>query len=115
MITLTSNGEQRVQKYVGLLSQAGTANPAATILWNSAGAIVWTRTGVGVYEGVPADWTPEENNTIIFTQLVAGTPLAFIYAKVNLGKIILNCYNTSAADDLDGLLYIDITHSNPLK
>jgi hypothetical protein len=38
--------------YTAFISQSGTSNPVATVLGtNEIGAIVWTRTGSGVYEG----------------------------------------------------------------
>src|SRR3972149_5869555 len=42
----------RYKVYVALLTQAGIAAPAATIIGeNTIGAIVWTRAGVGNYLG----------------------------------------------------------------
>ena len=38
-------------KYVALISQTGTAAPTVIELENTVGAIVWTRTAVGNYEG----------------------------------------------------------------
>lgn len=44
-----------IKKYIALMSEAGTAAPTAdTVLLNTIGAIVWTRTGVGVYVGTLA-------------------------------------------------------------
>lgn len=39
------------KKYVALLSQTGTSAPTATVLENTIGNIVWTRSFLGYYEG----------------------------------------------------------------
>lgn len=41
----------KVKQYVALLSQTGTGAPSAIILQNNIGTILWTRVGVGTYEG----------------------------------------------------------------
>lgn len=53
------------KQYIALLNQTGTSNPTVTILKNTlSGAITWTRTGVGTYEGTLTDGFPT-NKTII--------------------------------------------------
>lgn len=51
--------------YVALLTQEGAANPVATVLENTLGAIIWTRNGENDYQGVLADAFPV-NKTIAF-------------------------------------------------
>lgn len=56
-VTETINGEPvnnivpTYQKYIANLTQTGTNDPVVTILENTIGDIVWTRTGVGLYQG----------------------------------------------------------------
>lgn len=56
-VTETINGEPvnnivpTYKKYIANLSQTGTNDPVVTILENTIGDIVWTRTGVGLYQG----------------------------------------------------------------
>lgn len=56
-ITLTGNGTPSnplslpYSSYIALLNQTGTNAPVATVLENTIGNIVWTRTGVGTYFG----------------------------------------------------------------
>ncbi len=49
----TPSGETEVpyKVYTALLTQSGTDAPVATVLENTLGDIVWTRTGVGQYSG----------------------------------------------------------------
>lgn len=46
-----TSSESGYKSYVALMSQTGTAAPTVIELENSLGNIVWTRNGVGVYEG----------------------------------------------------------------
>jgi len=41
----------RYRVYVATITQAGVANPVATIIENTIGAILWVRSGAGVYRG----------------------------------------------------------------
>jgi hypothetical protein len=53
-VTGTINGDTVVpyKKYIALISQTMTGNPTVSILENTIGDIVWTRTSSGVYQGV---------------------------------------------------------------
>ena len=44
--------------YVATLSQSGTADPVATVLANTLGNIIWTRSGAGSYVGTLMDAFP---------------------------------------------------------
>jgi hypothetical protein len=53
------------KEYVALLTQTGTSAPVATVLYNDlGGAVVWTRTLVGTYEGT-TDSLFTVNKTIV--------------------------------------------------
>jgi hypothetical protein len=49
------SGTRPYKVYSALLSQSGTDAPTATVLENTIGDIVWSRTGVGDYKGTLAD------------------------------------------------------------
>lgn len=69
------------QVYTCLLTQSGTAAPTATILENSIGSIVWTRSSAGIYVGtlssaftanktwLQANWSDESASGNIVFQL----------------------------------------------
>lgn len=59
--------DQRAYKvYTATLTQSGTDAPVATALENTVGAIVWARTGAGVYTGtLTGAFTA--NKTLLFT------------------------------------------------
>jgi hypothetical protein len=56
-VTETINGQSvsevlpTYKKYIAIISQTGTADPTVTVLENTIGDIVWTRSLVGVYYG----------------------------------------------------------------
>jgi len=64
--------------YTALLNQTGTDDPVATVLQNTIGSIVWTRSGQGVYEATLSGAFP-----------LAKTYLA-AYANVNALSIVFN-------------------------
>jgi hypothetical protein len=66
----TINGEPILKPYkvyTALVTQSGTASPTASVLENTIGDIVWTRTSAGVYLAVTnALYT--DNKTIILQE-----------------------------------------------
>jgi len=66
-VTGTINGDVVVpyKKYVATISQTGTADPTVTVLENTIGDIVWTRVGVGVYQGVLLGAFPDQDKTYL--------------------------------------------------
>jgi hypothetical protein len=66
-VTSTINGAVVVpyKKYVATISQTGTADPTVTVLENTIGDIVWTRVGVGVYQGVLLGAFPDQDKTYL--------------------------------------------------
>jgi hypothetical protein len=66
-VTGTINGEVVVpyKKYIALISQAMTGNPTVSILENTIGDIVWTRTSSGVYQGVLTSAFPDDFKTYL--------------------------------------------------
>jgi hypothetical protein len=54
------------KEYVALLTQVGTDAPVATVLNNSIGSLVWSRTNVGQYVLTSAVNAFLENKTIVF-------------------------------------------------
>jgi hypothetical protein len=66
-----------VQSYKALLTQSGTASPTVTVLDNTLGSIVWTRTNVGVYRGTLSGLFPT-NKTFMQITSGANDSLCFI-------------------------------------
>jgi hypothetical protein len=66
-VTGTINGDVVVpyKKYIATVSQTGTADPTVTVLENTIGDIVWTRVGVGVYQGVLLGAFPDQDKTYL--------------------------------------------------
>jgi len=66
-VTGSINGEVVVNsvKYIATISQAGTAAPTVTVLENSIGDIVWTRTAVGDYLGTLTGAFPDQDRTYL--------------------------------------------------
>jgi hypothetical protein len=66
-VTGTINGDVVVpyKKYVATISQTGTSDPTVTILENTIGDIMWTRVGVGVYQGVLSTAFPDQDKTYL--------------------------------------------------
>lgn len=66
-VTESINGAPVVayKKYIATITQTGTNDPVVTILENTIGDIVWTRTGVGNYEGVLANAFPSADTTYL--------------------------------------------------
>ena len=53
------------QKYIATISQAGILDPVVTILENTIGDIVWTRSGVGDYLGTLVGAFPNQDKTYL--------------------------------------------------
>jgi hypothetical protein len=70
-ITETLNGRPitemlpTYQKYIATISQAGILDPVVTILENTLGDIVWTRSGVGDYLGTLVGAFPNQDKTYL--------------------------------------------------
>ena len=65
--SIGGGGGVAYQKYVAILSQTGTDDPVATVLENTIGDIVWTRTGIGSYFGTLNGAFPS-NSTFVLGQ-----------------------------------------------
>lgn len=70
-VTETINGESvnnivpLYKKYIATISQIGTNDPIVTVLENTIGDIVWTRTAVGSYEGTLSGAFPTADKTYL--------------------------------------------------
>jgi len=73
--------------YSALISQSGTAAPTATVLENTIGAIVWTRTSAGTYSGT---LTGAFTASKTFSQLTLSLtdPQVIGYTKRNSGDVV---------------------------
>ena len=66
-VTGTINGDAVVpyKKYIATVSQTGTADPTVTVLENTLGDIVWTRTSFANYAGTLAGAFPDADRTYL--------------------------------------------------
>ncbi|MGL6283960.1 MAG: hypothetical protein ACRC2J_16275 [Microcoleaceae cyanobacterium] len=76
-----SNNASSYLVYTALLSQSGTDAPVATVLQNTlGGTVVWTRAGIGEYEGTLAGAFTENKTFIIFNPAAASDVFGFASA-----------------------------------
>ena len=66
-VTNTINGDAIVpyKKYIANVTQSGSSAPTVSILENTIGDIVWTRTSSGVYQGVLFNAFPDDFKTYL--------------------------------------------------
>ncbi|KAF2331413.1 hypothetical protein [Flavobacterium nitrogenifigens] len=99
-----------VKKYVALVAQSGTTAPTVTVLENSVGNIVWSRTATGYYTGTLSSAFPTGKCTFLAT---TNTPSPTSYT-INGNFVSTNAvaYNTlvggTGTDNL-ALATIDIS------
>jgi hypothetical protein len=106
-ITETINGQplndilSTYQKYVALISQSGTADPTITILENTIGNIVWTRSSTGDYLGTLIGAFPQLKTFIVFQNFYSGTGshISFIQRITDDTINIVTKNNTNAFID----------------
>ncbi len=97
-----------VKKYIGLLSQAGTAAPTAEVHLNSIGSIVWTRTGAGVYLGTLAAAFLVNNTHLLCSRSGAFKDISFERVSANVVQFTVKD-DAGVAADLDGVgVYLEI-------
>lgn len=62
---LGTGGTASYSSYVAVLTQSGEDAPVATVLENTIGAIVWTRTSAGSYSGTLASAFPSGRTIVL--------------------------------------------------
>jgi hypothetical protein len=95
------------KKYIVLISQATTADPAATALQNTLGDIVWARTGTGVYTGTLTG-AFVSGKTFFHVQNNLNDSTKFVLKRTSANVVTLSTYSGTAL--ADGLL-----SSSPMK
>jgi hypothetical protein len=108
-VTETINGEPigvvlpAYKKYVATISQTGTLAPTVTILENTIGDIVWTRVGVGLYNGyLLGAFVNQNNNYLMINNPISS--LSVVELKWGtIDDININTYDTTFVST-DGLL-----------
>jgi|GEM_PF-4878372 len=91
--------------YTATLNQSGTAAPVPTIMDNSIGSIVWTRTGVGTYRGtLSAAFTT--GKTTVFLNPAFGTGNVNAAQWITTSTIDVKTLN--GLSPTDGILSTDI-------
>jgi hypothetical protein len=89
-VTGTINGDVVVpyKKYVATISQTGTADPTVTVLENTIGDIVWTRTLAGRYEGTLVGAFPDQDKTYLLNSITqTNNYIRFYWTSVNVVQI----------------------------
>jgi hypothetical protein len=89
-VTGTINGDVVVpyKKYVATISQTGTADPTVTVLENTIGDIVWTRTLAGRYEGTLVGAFPDQDKTYLLNSTTqTDNYIRFYWTSANVVQI----------------------------
>ena len=94
--------------YKAYLSQTGTNDPVATEIYNTIGAIAWTRTGVGTYTGVLGGMFPIAK-TFILGSHISESGTGVIDGLVSRGRsddntISVNTFDFSTHNPSDAIL-----------
>ena len=94
-VTESINGAPVVgyKKYVATISQAGTADPTAIILENTIGDIVWTRLGVGQYEGLLLGAFPDADRTYTIISQANSSQGVYYITWANADSILVEWYD----------------------
>lgn len=99
IVTKTINGTAvsemlpTYQKYIANISQVGTADPTITILENTIGDIVWTRVGVGVYEGYLLNAFPTPDKTYLMVNQINSAQGVYYLTWASTSQIFLSWYD----------------------
>lgn len=101
-----------VAVYQALLTQASTAAPSATVLYNNLGTIVWTRTSAGLYVGtLVAAFTASKTGILINNGTTVPSAI-LTAARTSADAISVKSWDTTGtpalADDLISGAMIEI-------
>lgn len=97
------SGGGTYDKYVALLTQAGTDAPVATVLENTlSGSIVWTYDNVGTYFGNLTEEFTSAKTVCIINALPPGRVGHFTFGRGNVNRVQLESYDDvfNPANDL---------------
>jgi hypothetical protein len=89
-VTGTINGDVVVpyKKYIATISQTGTSDPTVTVLENTIGDIVWTRTLAGRYEGTLVGAFPDQDKTYLLNSITqTNNYIRFYWTSANVVQI----------------------------
>jgi hypothetical protein len=94
-VTESINGAPVVgyKKYIATISQTGILDPTVIVLENTIGDIVWSRVGVGQYEGVLIGAFPDANRTYLMISQVNSSQGVYYITWVNADRIIVEWYD----------------------
>lgn len=98
-VTETINGEPvnnivpTYKKYIATITQVGLADPVVTILENTIGDIVWTRLGVGYYEGYLLNGFPNIDKTYLMISQVNNAQGVYYITYGSTSQIFINWYD----------------------
>ena len=86
------------QKYVALISQSGTADPTLSILENTIGNIVWTRTAIGNYFGTLIGAFPNQDKTYLTLSNADTSQVLITWTSANQIRIRTFDFTTAYID-----------------
>lgn len=97
--------------YTALLSQSGTDAPVATVLENTLGDIVWTRTSVGEYRGNLTGIFIEEKTFLLIQNYFQSTDTTTNLSYISVGSqdnISINSFDDTSSLSDDFLYYTSV-------
>jgi hypothetical protein len=94
-VTESINGAPVVgyKRYIATISQTGILDPTVIVLENTIGDIIWSRVGVGQYEGVLIGAFPDANRTYLMISQVNSSQGVYYITWVNADRIIVEWYD----------------------
>lgn len=96
--------------YTALLNQVGTSNPVATVLENTIGNIVWTRSSAGEYYGTLAGAFGDGSKAFI--------PNVLLYGGAVTDRLWVANYDspdTVSVQHFDASVYADGLYNTPIE
>lgn len=94
-VTESINGAPVVgyKRYIATISQTGILDPTVIVLENTIGDIIWSRVGVGQYEGVLIGAFPDANRTYLMISQVNSSQGVYYITWVNTDRILVEWYD----------------------
>ena len=90
-----------IKRYVAILNQTGATPPTVTIIENTIGAVVWTRSVGGVYQATLAGAFTVGKTSVIISNGNTSNVLSSSSPSVN--NVTVNSFNISGSQ-ADGLI-----------
>jgi len=85
---------EQLKIYKALMTQAGSTAPTATIIRNTIGEIIWTRSGVGIYLGTLTAAFIANKVWAIISNTSNDATATFVIARLNDNQIKITTIDT---------------------